>query len=74
MRTWALSAKPIIGLSPGPVGSNHAGFIPVLGANGILWPMFTEKGASHETVWTRSLRRYSPHYFSVVHLLRRTIV
>jgi hypothetical protein len=31
--------QPIIGLSPGPVGSNHAGFIPVLGANGILWPV-----------------------------------
>jgi len=31
--------QPIVGLSPGPVGSNHAGFIPVLGAYGILWPI-----------------------------------
>ena len=31
--------QPIIGLSPGPVGSNHAGFIPVLGAYGLLWPV-----------------------------------
>jgi hypothetical protein len=31
--------QPIIGLSPGPVGSNHAGFIPVLGAYGLLWPI-----------------------------------
>jgi hypothetical protein len=31
--------QPIIGLSTGPVGSNHAGFIPVLGAYGILWPI-----------------------------------
>lgn len=31
--------QPIIGLSPGPVGSNHAGFIPVLGAYGLLYPI-----------------------------------
>lgn len=31
--------QPIIGLSPGPVGSNHAGFIPALGGYGILWPI-----------------------------------
>jgi len=31
--------QPIIGLSPGPVGSNDAGFIPVLGAYGLLWPV-----------------------------------
>ena len=31
--------QPVIGLSSGTGGSNHAGFIPVLGANGILWPI-----------------------------------
>jgi hypothetical protein len=31
--------QPIVGLSTGAGGSNHAGFIPVLGASGILWPI-----------------------------------
>jgi Viral BACON domain len=31
--------QPIVGLSTGSGGSNHAGFIPVLGGNGILWPI-----------------------------------
>jgi hypothetical protein len=31
--------QPIVGLSIGAGGNNHAGFIPVLGAYGILWPV-----------------------------------
>ena len=31
--------QPIIGLATGAGGSNHAGFIPVLGAHGVLWPV-----------------------------------
>ena len=31
--------QPVVGLSTGAAGSNHAGFIPVLGANGALWPV-----------------------------------
>ena len=31
--------QPVVGLSTGAGGSNHAGFIPVLGANGVLWPV-----------------------------------
>ena len=31
--------QPVVGLSTGAGGSNHAGFIPVLGANGLLWPV-----------------------------------
>ena len=31
--------QPIVGLSTGTGGSNHAGFIPVLGAYGLLWPI-----------------------------------
>jgi len=31
--------QPIVGISTGAGGSNHTGFIPVLGAYGILWPI-----------------------------------